>query len=195
MALITEDCENLKLDLAADVLRSYGTLRLRALGTSMLPSIWPGDVLSIENQSYEQIVPGDLVLVMRDRRFFVHRLIEKSDGETCSGWITRGDSLPQNDPAAATAELLGRVCSIRRGRRVIIPGRRVSLLARALAWMLRHWHPVRYVALRMQSIWENRRNRVRASIFYKRVGHPFSGLSNAACVFDVGEENQPNASN
>src|SRR5437667_10972164 len=34
----------LKCDLAADVIRRFGTLRLRVNGFSMLLSIWPGDI-------------------------------------------------------------------------------------------------------------------------------------------------------
>jgi len=37
----------LKCDLAADVIRGFGTLRLRVNGFSMLPSIWPGDVVCV----------------------------------------------------------------------------------------------------------------------------------------------------
>jgi len=39
--------ETLGCELAAEVLRSSGRLRLRATGTSMLPAVWPGDVLSV----------------------------------------------------------------------------------------------------------------------------------------------------
>jgi hypothetical protein len=37
--------ETLGCELAAEVIRSFGRVRLRATGTSMLPAIWPGDVL------------------------------------------------------------------------------------------------------------------------------------------------------
>jgi len=36
--------ESIKRDLAGQVLRAGGKLRLRALGLSMLPSLWPGDI-------------------------------------------------------------------------------------------------------------------------------------------------------
>ena len=35
-----------KLDLAAEILRRCGTVQLKAWGTSMLPSVWPGDLLT-----------------------------------------------------------------------------------------------------------------------------------------------------
>jgi hypothetical protein len=143
MAVMTED--DPKLDLAAEVLRAGGSLRLQALGSSMLPSIWPGDVLCIEHKAGDEIVPGDIVLVARVGRFFVHRLIEKCD----SGWVTRGDSLPQSDEAFAEVQVLGKVSVIHRKGRVVSAKPRISWLNRALGWMFCRWDLLRNVALRM----------------------------------------------
>src|ERR1700694_5722465 len=104
MPAMTQAHEGYKLELAAEVLSSGGTIRLQALGTSMLPSIWPGDVLSIERKADEEIVPGDIVLVARQNRFFVHRLIERNNAH----WITRGDALPCNDEPAEEVQVLGK---------------------------------------------------------------------------------------
>jgi len=122
----------------------------------MLPSIWPGDLLSIENAPYEEIVPGDIVLVRRDNRFFVHRLAERRHDRGALQWITRGDAMLQNDPRATASELLGRVSSIRRNCRVIVPRRRTSLLNSALAWMLCHSDSLRSIALRIHSFLQER---------------------------------------
>jgi hypothetical protein len=148
----SETREGHKLNLAAEILQAGGTIRLQALGTSMLPSIWPGDVLSIENKPGEEAVPGDIVLVARDRRFFIHRLIEKHNGQ----WITRGDSLPQNDAPVAKAQVLGTVSAIHRRSGVVIPGRRMLPVHRALAGMLCHWDSFRNIALRIHSLWQRR---------------------------------------
>jgi hypothetical protein len=147
MSVMTEAHEDHKLDLAAEILGSGGAIRLQALGTSMLPSIWPGDVLSIESKMREDIFPGHIVLVARDRRFFVHRLIEKRNSQ----WITRGDSLPQNDIPVAGIQVLGKVSTIHRKNRVISPNPRVSPLIRTLAWILCHWDYARNIALRIHS--------------------------------------------
>jgi len=149
MPVMTEAREVHKLELAAEVLASGGGLRLQAMGTSMLPSIWPGDVLSIEHKAGGEIVPGDIVLVARDGRFFVHRLIGKSESE----WITRGDSLPQDDEPVAEAQVLGKVSRIHRKNGAIVPNSRVSLLGRGLGWMLCHWDSFRNLALRVRSMW------------------------------------------
>jgi hypothetical protein len=147
MPVTTETRETHKLDLAAEVLNSGGEIRLQALGTSMLPSIWPSDVLSIESKCGQNLVPGDIVLVARDGRFFIHRLIAKHGPQ----WITRGDALPRNDPPVAEAQVLGKVSTIHRRMRTIVPRPRVTPLARTLAWIFCRSNSFRNVALRVHS--------------------------------------------
>jgi signal peptidase len=151
MASTLEVHENPKLGLAAEMLRGRGTVRLELRGTSMLPSLWPGDLLTIQCVEHNQVVPGDIVLVMRDNRFFAHRLIGKQHDQDCVTLITRGDAVPQNDPPVATSEVLGRVSGVRRGSRILVPSQRVSLFHRVLAWMLCHQDHFRSVALRIHA--------------------------------------------
>lgn len=146
-----ETREDPKLGLAAEMLRRRGTIHLKAWGTSMLPSVWPGDLLTIQNAAYDELIPGDIVLVLRDNRFFVHRLVEKRLGPDSLSWITRGDAMPHNDPPAAVADLLGRVASIRRANRSFVPSRRVLPLHSALAWMLCRSDRFRNLTLRMHA--------------------------------------------
>ena len=63
--------------LASEVLRASGTLRLTAPGHSMLPTLWPGDLLTVEARSIDQVQAGDVVLFTRENRFFVHRVLRK----------------------------------------------------------------------------------------------------------------------
>jgi signal peptidase I len=150
MPVITEFHEGHKLELAAEVLSSGGAIRLRALGTSMLPTIWPGDIVSIERGNAQQIFPGDIVLVARQGRFFVHRLIEKNNAR----WITRGDALPFNDEPAAEVQVLGKVSLIHRRNGAVVSNSRVSMFARAFSWMLCHWDLSRNITLRIHSFWQ-----------------------------------------
>jgi peptidase S24-like protein len=131
-----EDLENPKLGLAAEMLRCHGAVQLKAWGTSMLPSLWPGDLLTIQSAEYGEVVSGDIVLVMRDNRFFVHRLVERRRVQDSFSWITRGDAMPHNDPPVVASELLGRVAGVRRGNRSFVPSRKTSRLHSTLAWML-----------------------------------------------------------
>jgi SOS-response transcriptional repressor LexA len=146
-----EGHENPKLDLAAEMLRGYGTFHLKAWGTSMLPSVWPGDLLTIQGAAHEEAVPGDIVLVLRDNHFFVHRLVEMQRSQDCDSLITRGDAMPDNDPPAAASELLGRVAGIRRGNRSFVPSRHVSLFHSVLAGALCRWDRFRGFALRIHT--------------------------------------------
>jgi signal peptidase I len=151
MSHTPENCEDPKLGLAAEILRHRGTIQLRAWGTSMLPSVWPGDLLTIQSAAYDEVTPGDIVLVMRESRFVVHRLVERRRDQDRFLWITRGDSKPHDDPPEVESELLGRVASIRSVNRSFVPSRRVSPLHSALAWMFCRWDRFRNLALRIHA--------------------------------------------
>jgi len=49
-----------------------------ATGASMLPAVWPGDVLSVCRGSSTQALPGDIILFARQGRLFAHRVVEKT---------------------------------------------------------------------------------------------------------------------
>jgi len=147
----TEACEKTKLGLAAEILRAGGTIRLRARGASMLPTVWPGDWLTVESLSAEAPIPGDIVLVARDSGFRIHRLARRIVREGRSQWITRGDALPRFDPPAEACEVLGRVSVIDRGDRLFAPERTLSWVRRGIAILLSQCSPLRNFILRRRS--------------------------------------------
>jgi signal peptidase I len=147
-----ETSEDPKLDLAAEMLRNRGVIHLKAWGASMLPSVWPGDLLTIRGAGYDEIVPGDIVLIRRDDRIVIHRLVARHPAQDRFSWITRGDAMSHNDPPIAQSELLGRVASIHRAHRSFIPSRRVSLFHSVLAWMLCRWDRFRNLTLRIHAV-------------------------------------------
>jgi hypothetical protein len=51
--------------LAEGVLRTFGEVRLGALGTSMAPSILPGDCLSVQRAALDERSLGEVVLSSR----------------------------------------------------------------------------------------------------------------------------------
>jgi signal peptidase I len=102
-------------DLAAEIVRTFGVLRLRVFGTSMVPSIFPGDLVSVQRSSVSEISRGEIVLYSREGRFFAHRVVACTNGPDQPLLITRGDRLDHNDPPVCSAELLGRVTSVQRG--------------------------------------------------------------------------------
>jgi len=126
--------ETAKRSLAAEVLRSSGELRLRATGASMLPAIWPGDILTVRAADAGGVKPGEIVLYGRDDRFVIHRVVENRGGLL----ITRGDAVPKNDPPVSAGELLGRVVSIERASSEIPVRPGLSLFGRLLSLVLSH---------------------------------------------------------
>jgi signal peptidase I len=132
----TPDAMNaLKCELASEVLRLSGKLRLCVTGWSMLPSVWPGDTLFVERASASQVTEGDIVLFGRDRRLFAHRVVRGIDKS--SKILTRGDAMPQPDPPVSDDALLGRVSLIVRNGKRMAPSRKPRLADRALAAVLR----------------------------------------------------------
>ena len=123
-----------QLELAATLLRSGSTIKLRALGASMLPALWPGDLLTINAVPVTAIRRGDIVLSVRNGRFCIHRLTQLGDAIGVD-WITRGDALPDPDPAMPATAILGRVSGLTRGRRVMVP-RKLTVFGRMFAWIL-----------------------------------------------------------
>lgn len=144
-----------KLELASELLRAGVTIRIKALGTSMLPTIWPGDILHVESKTWRELVVGDVVLVKKEKSVLIHRLISNDDAQ----WITRGDAVPQNDPPVAPTDVLGRVTQIQRRNRARKSGNLVMPFWRALAWMLCHSQICRQFALCAHSAWYERGGR------------------------------------
>lgn len=129
------DVHALKCELAAEVLRSCGILRLRVTGWSMLPAVWPGDTLLVESAGPGTTREGDIVLFGVERRLFVHRVV-KDLGD--SRFLTRGDAMCAPDPIIDGNQLLGRVSAIQRNGRRIAPRRRRSVSDRAIAGLVRN---------------------------------------------------------
>jgi hypothetical protein len=146
-----ESREECKSALVADVLQTFGMVQIKAWGTSMLPSLWPGDLLTIKRTTSDQVVPGDIVLVIRGRGFTIHRAVERQESNSGPRWTTKGDATSNNDPHVAGPELLGRVTAVSRGNRNFAPSPRVSIISSSLAFLLRHCNQLRGLCLRMNA--------------------------------------------
>ena len=147
--------QTLGCELAAEVLRSTGRLCLRATGASMLPAIWPGDVLLVSRHGVEKTLPGDIILCYRQGKLVAHRVVQRTLSQNRIQWVTRGDSTEGSDAPVSSQELLGRVTAIVRGSRRLSPRRslagrlasgvlcRSNLATRALLWLGKPFFGVR----------------------------------------------------
>jgi hypothetical protein len=121
--------------LAADTLASFGRLRLRLGGTSMLPALRPGDVVEFHALASCEARPGELVLFRRGGNLVVHRVL--GCGE--QGLVTQGDALDSPDPLVAHAHVLGRAVALTRGGREIAFGNFRGLRWRVARWWFRRF--------------------------------------------------------
>lgn len=143
--------------LAEEIVRTFGEVRLCVVGTSMVPSILPGDLVSIRKASSREIFFGDVVVFQQCGRLLVHRVVSWKVATTPSGTagepvlITRGDRLRHDDPPVPSSALLGRVVSLERNNRKIdlpVP-ESLGLLAR----LFRASDRATYLYLRLVDCW------------------------------------------
>lgn len=127
-------CDAVKRCLVAEVVRTFGEARLKVTGSSMLPSVWCGDILTIHRRRPAELLPGQIVLCYRNQAFVAHRLVSKIGNHL----ITRGDSLCYYDRPFREDEVVGQVVSILRGGKEIPVQPTLSLASRSVAWLMRH---------------------------------------------------------
>jgi signal peptidase I len=127
------------LALAEEVLKSYGKLRILARGSSMVPTIFPGDILLVERDPVGRLRPGHIVLASRGGRFYAHRVVKLTALGGPPRVITRGDALRENDPPFLDEEVLGRVTALVRGQEQIELENEDEPAGKGLLqWVVRH---------------------------------------------------------
>jgi signal peptidase I len=115
----------------------------------MLPTLWPGDFLTIQSRSPEEIVHGEIILYMREGRFFVHRVKSTSVVGDQTFLIVRGDCMPDDDPPVRSNEVLGKIVGVQRAGSSFVPACKLSPFRKTVAYMLCHWNLFRQVGLRI----------------------------------------------
>ncbi len=139
--------EESRCSLAIEVLQRQGSLSLRVFGSSMLPTLWPGDVTAIQACDFDEARVGDILLLVRESRFCLHRVIHKS----AESVVTRGDSMPDRDPAFAPGEVVGKLREIHRSGRAVVPAHRLSGGSWLLGRLFAHSDFCLRVALRLRA--------------------------------------------
>jgi hypothetical protein len=96
--------------LVSGLLRSGRKVRFRVNGTSMVGSIWPGDVVQVDPVDLRPIGLGDIALYECHGRLIAHRVVGLwPDHPGGLRWILRGDNLEACDLPVRPSQILGRV--------------------------------------------------------------------------------------
>jgi signal peptidase I len=159
--------EEVVVTLATEMLRSFGEIPSVVRGASMIPTMFPGDVVVVRRETARTARPGDVMLFFREGFFCAHRLVDKTQEGKSLLLIARGDALGKNDPPFAEKELLGRVTAvIRRGKRIELDGAQVAASQRLFRWIVQRrgssvkwllrWHLLRARLFRSLATTENR---------------------------------------
>jgi hypothetical protein len=115
----------------------------------MIPSIYPGDLLTIRSENKNAACRGDIVLHVRDGRFCVHRVTHRWEAAGRLMFATWGDAAARQDPPFDEKQLLGRVTAIvRRGVPVELPERN-TVRTKLLRWAVRESETVATALLRL----------------------------------------------
>lgn len=133
------NADSLGCELAGEVVRKFGRVRIRVTGTSMIPAVWPGDVVVVERREVAGMGRGEIAVALREEGLVAHRVVSAGDStdEKCDGaaknLITRGDALLRPDAPLREEELLGAVIAIERGHGTIEPQRELGFAGQLLA--------------------------------------------------------------
>ena len=147
-SLLTDACVDrscTRLGLAQETLKRFGRLRFKALGSSMLPAVAAGDILTFRPPRPGDLMAGRIVLVQDQTGLVAHRLISHEQGLL----TTMGDSLRDPDSPLAPSCVLGVLSVQQRGSQIIRFGRdHRRKLPSASRWLLRHFPLMHRIARR-----------------------------------------------
>jgi len=86
------------------------TIRIKAHGYSMYPSIKPGSLLLIEPIRVRgNPVPGEIIAIKRENGLVVHRLVRIIERGGITTYIARGDSNALADAPVMMGKIAGRI--------------------------------------------------------------------------------------
>jgi hypothetical protein len=104
----------------------------------MIPAIYPGDLVTVRSQPITHIRPGDIVLCVREGRFWLHRVTRKWPHGSLLAFATQGDALPHEDPPVLEPQFLGQVISITRYGKSVRLSRSNMFWSGFLQWSIRN---------------------------------------------------------
>ncbi len=120
--------ECLLADLSTELLRQGHSVRFRASGGSMHPTIRPGEHITVTPVAPSDLGLADIVLYRAGKGILAHRVVgRRRGGEGLRAFIVRGDASDSCDAPVGPAQVLGKVVLVERaGRRIALGKPRVK---------------------------------------------------------------------
>ena len=184
MSLLRQNANALGCELAGEIVRTFGRVRVRVTGTSMIPAVWPGDILVVERRAVEKIQRGEIAVAEREGRLVAHRVVSApanagpnptstearrpgvalrfspASSAVIPPLLTRGDSQLAPDAPLHPDELLGTVVLIERGHAARQPRRALNFAAKLVAGMAQRSTTATRVLVRLHDMFTPRPERV-----------------------------------
>ena len=133
--------QHLLLDLTTQLLRDGQSVRFRAPGRSMYPTIREGEAITVEPILPSEVKVGDIILYRSDDGVIAHRVARIERGENDGRrFILRADTWGEYDEPVHADQVMGKVVSTERGGRIINPyctGAKARLLIHTIASRLK----------------------------------------------------------
>jgi signal peptidase I len=116
------------LDVATGILhRGYG-IRLRVEGSSMMPTIRPGEAVIVKPATATNVKLKDIVFYQTERGVIGHRLVRITNRNGKLVLLARGDADKGASEPVAPAQILGRLVAVERnGRCIDLAGRKAKV--------------------------------------------------------------------
>jgi signal peptidase I len=131
-------------ELVVDVARISGKVQLKVAGASMVPTLWPGDLVFVRRCDPAQLQPNAIIVFRQEQRLVIHRFMHWA-GQSV---IARGDARPCFDDPVSVDDIVGEVESVVRDGRTVSTG--LSLSNSVIAALMRRseWCTQFYMRLR-----------------------------------------------
>ena len=115
-----------------DALTSGTTVRFRAEGTSMYPTIRDGETITVVAVSPDEVVRGDVLLCRDGTRVLAHRVVAVATNGPERLFQLKGDAKTECDAPVGARAIIGAVVNVRRNGRFVPLGGRASHMRRAV---------------------------------------------------------------
>lgn len=114
-----EELNNQLLDFAEILLDENHSLSIRMQGFSMFPTLKQGDIAEVEKCSPDDLKIGDIVVFKSNKKLIAHRLLKVINQNNTLFFIAKGDKNYHFDEPFKKNEIVGKLHSFQRRKRVL----------------------------------------------------------------------------